>query len=275
MPFLSYDGIIDAITHGQGYDISWFKTGVAAEAAGQWETLWRRAGSPGAGGTPAVAPGTKYVGTAAAPVAGAICFPDLPSATKHLLTVFATASQNMVLMVYDRLYAVSGISVATTGDRALDTSGAVGIARYTDGYGVLPVLEVTTATTTTAPVVNLKLYTNQLGQQVGPGPNFTFPAVATDADCMMFLPLLGTDIGCRDIRTLNVVTAGAAGICTVALIKPLAYLPLVANIGNERDLVLQLAALPQIFDGACLGFAFMASVATLPTMFGQIRVAYA
>jgi len=272
--FASYDDLIAEITTGgKLYDQAWYKAMTAAQGAGQWHSGWLGTGLPGAGAAPATTPGTKYAGTLAVPVAGAINFPDQASDTKHLLTVSAVPVLNMALMVYDRLYGVSAVSLITTGDRALD-NGTIGIGRYTDGMGVLPALEITTATTTTAPKVNLKLYTNELGAQVGPGPDFTLPAAATVLSYMCFLPLLGESQGCRDVRTLNVVTAGATGVCNVVLIKPLAFLPLVANIGNERDLVLQLAALPRIYNGACLAFAYFASAVTATSIFGQLRVGY-
>ena len=271
--FASYDDLISEITAGKVYDLSFIKTMTAAQAAGQWHSGWLGTGLPGAGAAPATTPGTKYAGTLAAPVAGAINFPDQASDTKHMLTFAGVSPLNMMIMVYDRLYGVSGVALNATGDKVLD-NGTIGIGRYTDGAGVMPALEITTAPTTTAAVVNLKSYSNHLGTLVGPGPNLTLPAAATVLSWLGFLPLAAGDLGCRDVRTLNVVTACTAGICNVVLIKPLAYLPIIANVGNERDLVLQLAALPRMYDGACLAFAYFASAVTATTIFGQLRVGF-
>ena len=272
--FASYDDLISEITAGgKIYNQDFYKAMTAAQAAGQWHSGWLGTGLPGAGVAPATTPGTKYVGTVLAPVAGSINFPDQASDYKHLLSFSGVSPLNCMLMVYDRLYGVSGVSLTTTGDRTLD-NGTIGIDRYTDGVGVIPCLEVTTPSTTTAAVVNLKLYKDELGANVGPAPNFTLPALATVLSCLMPLPLLGASKGCRNVQTLNVVIATTNCVCNVVLIKPLAYLPIVGNIGNERDLVLQLAALPRIYNGACLAFAYFASATTVTNIFGQLRVGY-
>jgi hypothetical protein len=82
------------------------------------------------------------------------------------------------------------------------------------------------------------------------------------------------DKGVRSVETLNVGTAGTAGVVTVLLMQPLAFLPIIANQWNERDLVLQLSALPQIYDGASLGLAVLASGTTALNIWGNIRIAY-
>lgn len=272
MPFASYDDLIAKVSAGQLFDQFFSKTGVAAEAAGCWESMWLATGAPGAGANPAGTPGVAYVGTPSAPVSGALSYVNTSADTKHLLSFAGAATQAMTLMVYDRLYGVGGVAIGSTGNKAL-SDGNVALPRYTDGIGVYPVLEITTASTA-AGSMTLASYTDHLGNLAGPGPAFALPAAATDARALAWIPLAAGSLGCRDVRTLNVAAAATTGVANVVLIRPLAFLPLVANVGNERDFVLQTTALPRVYDGACMGFAFQATVTTAPNVWGMLRVGY-
>lgn len=268
--FASYDDLIAEITAGKHKTFSFYKVSSAPEAAGVWHSLWKAAGVPGAGADPATTPGTAYDDTA-----GSIFFQDEASDQKHIVTLGACANVNCTLMLYDRLVGVSGISLATTGAKTVNSTA---LPRYSgaNALGVQAWLEVTTATTTTAPVVNLNAYTDQDGNTGNSGANLTFPAAATNVDAFIGpLPISNADRGIRSIEAgLNVSTAAAAGVVNVVLIKPLLYLPLIANQWNERDCVLQMTSLPRLFDGASLGLAILASGTTATTVWGQIGVAW-
>ncbi len=273
MPFTSFDDMLQKLTSGNMLEYPFFKVGIAAEAAGCWESLWLATGAPGAGANPATTPGTQHIGTVAAPLAGAICYDDIASpATKVLLPVTGGATQTMTLMIYDRLYGVSGVAINATGDKALD-NGTIGIARYTDGKGVQAWLELTSASTA-AGSINLKSYTDHLGNLVGPGPAFPLPATATDVRTMVPIPLAAGDLGVRDVRTLNVATAATSAVANVILIRPLLYLGVVANIIGDDSPRASMAILPRVYDGACLGLAFLAGVTTAPNVSGIVRVGY-
>jgi hypothetical protein len=88
------------------------------------------------------------------------------------------------------------------------------------------------------------------------------------------LPLAAGDTGVQACSTLNIDTANTAGVFNFVQLRPLVYLPIVANQWNERDLVLQIAALPRIFDGASLGCYMLASAAAAQNIWWQIRTAY-
>jgi len=270
MGFTDYNDLINEITNN-GKLLAWdfSKAGAAAQGAGSWETLWKLAGSPGAGSDPAGTPGTQY--NSAANNVGSMVFADVTPDTKHLVTFGGVSSQPGTLLLYDRLVGVGGISLASTGNKTLNSAT---LPRYAGGIGVIPVLEVTTATTNTAPVVSLNSYTNEQDQTGRAGGTFTFPAAATVLHYLCFLPLQGSDKGVKAAATLNVATAANAGVANFVLIKPMAYLPLMANTWNERDLVLQLAGLPRAYDGACLCLAFLANGTAAPNIWGNIRIAY-
>lgn len=267
--FSSYDDLINELTtNGKRFDWDFLKTGPVAEAAGQWVSHWYAAGSPGAGADPATTPGTAYDDAA-----GAMFFNDVDPDQKHMLTFGAVATVDCTLMVYDRLVGVSGISLASTGNKTVSSTT---LPRYsgTAAAEVEAWVEVTTATTTTAPVISMNSYTNEAGTTGRAGGTLTFPAAATDQRWMAKLPIQAGDKGVRAISTINVATAASAGVANIILIKPLAYLPLRATMWNERDLVLQLARLPRVFDGACLALAQLASATTATTIMGKVGLGY-
>lgn len=267
--FASYDELINKITAAaQATDFHFHKASSALQGAGWWHSLWKATGTPAAGSDPAATPGTQYNASSA----GALSFSNVSPMTRHGLSFGAVASQNLTLMVYDRLVGVSGISLATTGVKTVNSTA---LPRYTDGVGVQPWLEVTTATTTTAPNVNLNSYTNDSGVAGRSGTGLTFPAAATVLTAAIGpLPPQAGDKGVRSVESLNVATAAAAGVVNLILIKPLEYIPLTQSIWNERDLVMQFSKLPRIYDDACLGLMLFASGTTSSQAWGQIKTGY-
>lgn len=268
--FTSYDDLVNEITvNGKSYDYFFSKVSSAPEASGVWHSLWKIGGYPGAGADPAGTPGTQYDDAA-----GAMFFPDQASDQKHLISFGALSTQSVILLLYDRLVGVGGISVASTGNKTINSSA---LLRYSGAAAknVQCWLEVTTATTTTAPVVSMNSYTDQDGNTAQAGGSVTFPAAATNVDALIGpMPLATGDLGVRSVETINVATAAAAGVVNVILIRPLAYLYVPTSAAIERDTVLQITSLPRIYDGASLCLAYMASGTTAPTIMGSIRVAY-
>ena len=274
--FTSRDDIISELTISNKRDEKWFTkvAPAAAEAAGVWQSLWKGVGTPGAGSDPAATPGTIYDSDATAQVAGSVWFPDRSPDLRFLTAFGAVASQACTLMLYDRLAGVSGISLATTGAKTVN-SGA--LTRYSGtAAGDNEVwLEVRTATTTTAPIVNLSSYTSADGSTAQSGGSITFPAAATDLHSMIKMPLSATKNGVRSVEAgLNVGTAGATGVVNVLITKPLALLPLAANTYNEISFLDDILSLPPIYDNATLGLAILATVTTAVTVSGKITCAY-
>ena len=79
-----------------------------------------------------------------------------------------------------------------------------------------------------------------------------------------FLPMAAGDSGVRrvDSATFSAASA-AAGSVSIVLCKPLASIPLPYGfVGAERDFMSQLPSLPQVRDGACIGFLLYAGAAT-------------
>jgi len=273
--FTSRDDIINELTvNGKKDEYNFYKVSTAPEAAGVWHSLWTATGSPGAGAAPAATPGTVYASDSTTPVAGTMYFPDRSTDLRFLLSFGAVATQNCTLMLYDRLAGVSGISLASTGAKTIN-SGA--LTRYSGTAATLNEawLEVTTAGTTTAPVVNLNSYTSADGTTTLAGPNLTLPSTTMNIDSMVQLPMNAAEQGVRSIEAgLNVGTAGTAIVVNALIIRPLARIPLLANVWNEVSFLDDVMGLPQIYDNAALGLAFLASGTTATTVWGNITCAY-
>jgi hypothetical protein len=266
--FSSYDDLITQITtNGQANDAISYKTGSTMQGAGFWHRTWIAAGYPAAGSEPAGTPGAAHSADT-----HAVTFGNVSTKQRYGVSFGAVATQSCTLMLHDRLVGVGGLSSASTGSKTVSSAA---LTRYTSGAQVQAWLEVTTASTTTQAVTHLLSYTGDVNGAGQVGANFTWPAAATVKDCAVGpMPLVAGDTGVKACSTINVDTANTAGVFNFVQLRPLVYLPLIANQWNERDLVLQLAALPQIFDTACLGHYCLASAVTATNFQWQIRTAY-
>jgi hypothetical protein len=274
--FTSRDDLINEITvNGKKDEFNFMKIAPAnAQGAGSFQSLWKGVGQPGAGADPATTPGTVYISDATTPVAGSMWYPDRSTDLRYLLSFGAMANQSCSLVLYDRLAGVSGISLATTGAKTVN-SGALNRYSGTAAVNNEVWLEVTTATTTTAPVVNLSSYTAADGTTAQVGGSVTFPAAATVVGTMIQMPLTAAKTGVRSVEAgLTVGTAAAAGVVNVVILKRLATIPLLANQWNEVSFLDDTMGLPQVFDNATLGLMLLASGAVTTTLAGTVNCAY-
>ena len=277
MGFSSYDDLVTEISGGKSWFQPFQKTSLLIGVAGAWYHTWQWTGSPPAG---------AYAGTALDATqtldttAGALYHGgNVSTDTKHLVafgtqTAAATAVPGMI-MVVDKLLHYPQINANSAVQQNL-TQGAA-LPRYTDGKGVMMFLDVTTALSTTAANVAIH-YTNTLDQDHTLASTVAMTVssaiarighsgtAATNAN--PFLPLTAGDLGVKTTLNITFSAAMLGGVVSLCLVKPLCYLPLPAvNVMSERDFVFQIAALPRIYDGACLSFIVFepgALVATTP-----------
>jgi hypothetical protein len=260
--FTSYDDIVNEVTvNGKVKEHAFYKAGAGPEAAGVMQTFWKSAGLPGAGSNPAASPGTAYANEV-----GSLFLQNEASDTKFLLRWEAVATQNCTLVLFDRLVGVGGLNLATTGDKVVASAA---LPRYADGLGVEAWLEVTTASTT-APTVSMNSYTDTDNNAAQAGGSVAFPAAATNVDTIVPLTLAARDYGLKACSTINVSAAGTACVCNFLLVRRLAMLPLVANVGAVIDYTLGFPPLKRIYDGASLGLAIVASGTSALTIQGAL-----
>jgi len=219
-----------------------------------WYSFWKSVGSGGTGADPATTPGTAYSPDQSTAVAGAMFFPDRASDQRHLVYMQVTGINNGCLMLYDRLVGVAGITLNSTGAKTVNSTA---VPRYsgTDAFDNEAWLEITTATSATAPIVNISSYTAADGSTGLAGGSVTFPNAASLAGVMVPLPLADTDAGVRSVETLNVGTAGGAGVATVVILRPIARIPILAGIPTGVSFLDDVLTLPRILDNACLALA--------------------
>lgn len=178
----------------------------------------------------------------------------------------------------------SGDLTFTTVDAARYTIDNItcgfGLPRYTDGKGVRSFLVVNTAPGTGANNYSL-LYTNPSktrSQALGAVCTTTASAIighlsisgVAAGNFGPFLPLAQTDTGVMQVESYQwSASSGSAGFHDLVLCKPIAAIPLTAAFyAAERDLLSQLPSLPQVKDGACLGFIiFAGAVIPNPCMY--------
>lgn len=278
--FSSYDDLINAITVlGQADDYTFSKQSIAPGLASYWHSTWYEPGTPGAGVAPAGSTtGTAYDGTGSNNVGG-IGFTAVSTKQRYLVSFGAMSVIANTLLLVDRLMGSAlASSLASTGSKT--AGNATALPRYTTGIPVQTGLETILAatSTTTAVAAHLLSYTNQNGG--GSGHVGGQVAYATGlpkiGDVLpTFLPLASGDTGITACATVNCDVAATASM-TAALVyyRVLAVIPLPANTWVERDLVLQIAGLPRVYDAACLSFLYAASSATASVITGLVRTAY-
>jgi len=274
--FSSYDDLITEITtNGKVQNLNFMKPGGTTAAAGNWYSLARVGGMPAAITDGAAGSGTPGAGgTALTNASGTLNGPNVSTDIKAIVTFGAVASVAQTLRLYDRLVHVSGVVLNTTGSKNI---GSPTLPRYTgtDSVGNEVWLEYTTAASATANVVHLLTYTDQAGNTGHVGGNLTSPAATQTLNSMIGpLPLAAGDTGVQSVETLNVDTACTNGVGQLIILRPLVELFLPANQWVEQDFVLQLTALPRVYDGASLCLMTEVTTTTATNFWGRVRLAY-
>lgn len=224
-------------------ETAFFLKTTSSGTSGQWQTFWKHAGVPAAGSDAATTPGTAYSGA----TAGAITFNDVSTDRRFLERISAYATAPVHLLFYDRLVSVSGIDMSTTGDKTVNSTT---LPRYTDGIGVIPIVEYTTSGGATM-AFSLSSYTNSDGTTTRAGGSLSLSG--RGATAVQWMPLQAGDKGVKSVETINVATSGGSGVVSLTLIKPLAAIWLDGSHWFEKDYILQFTALTRVFDGANIG----------------------
>lgn len=260
MGFASIDALVSGITAGNRGDFFFQKTSNngAASAAGRWHDCLQWAGIPTAmnlGGTAGTAVQLNSATAGALPIGA-----NVSPLTRHItalsaFTPTATAvPATLILCDFLLMYP----SLVVTGTPTTLTNG-VSLPRYTNGEGVMGVVTVNSALGAAAPALTFT-YTDQGGTGSNVAAAHTAPAASAPlSTCFLtdgspFIRLASGDTGIRSVQSYTLAT-GTTGTVSLLLCKPLATLPILAiNTASERDLVNQIMSLPQVVDGACLGF---------------------
>jgi len=223
----TWDNVLNARANGYADDRLLYKASQTT-VAGNWSNFYLSGGVPGAGSY------ANIPGGSALNVNSPGAFPlknPTGTNTKYLLNfgVNHATGTNVVLLV-DLLVAAGGINANTTTAQTVNTTA---LTRYTDGVGVMMILEVTTALGSTAASVTIN-YTNSsgtTGRSTGALPmtasaaTFRLQPVAGGA----LIPLQAGDIGVQSVQTITFSAAMGAGVVALLLYKPLLLVPTLAS----------------------------------------------
>lgn len=267
MAFTSLDQVVAAL-HGQLRSVA--KNSITAKGAGYYADLFVASGGiPGAGAVPAsyTVGGTTY--SLGGSVAGAIPWAPTAGKNTHLARALFGSSVVGTLILYDRLWACSGMSgtVAT----AQSVTGFTGLpSRASDGANVEAWAEIYTATGSTAVTVTMT-YTNQDGV-AGQSSVATSLVASPGAAFMMPLNLAAGDTGVRSVDSGKLsATTGTAGSWGITLLRRIAQIPITTvSVGTPLDLFS--LGMPQIPDDACLCMAVMASTTSTGVVSGSLSL---
>lgn len=277
--FASIDAVIAAYTGGKGQAIPFAKTGVAANAIGNSNDLWTRAGFPAAGAAGSAAPG-GVAPTAA--TTGALPFKNLGAADSgHYLNWSLSASViNNSLLLYDRLFAVvktmnSTATEAVTGVPTRYQNATAGNVEYIGGNFCFP-SNPTTVLAATAHNWTVCQYTDQDGNTGN-----SFASVAGVSACVVggvdlavgswFLPLAAGDVGVKALTQMQCSAAVATGTIDFVIGHPIAVNACpIANIACLDDGLYTALNLTPIIDDACLSFLELTKPATTATNYSGL-----
>jgi hypothetical protein len=271
--FSNISQIIAAVTGGKGQYPIFSKTGVAANAIGNSNDLWTRAGLPSAGAAAASAPGGTVPTQGST---GALRFANPTNAnTLHFLNASISASAVNTLLLYDRIFSVaktmnSTATEAVTGVPTRYQSSTATNGDYAGGNFCFPA-NPTTVLAATAHNWNVCQFTD-----AGGGTGNNFPSIAGVSACVVggvdlavgnwFMPLAATTAGVKALTQMQCSAAVATGTIDFVLGHPIAFCPCpIANIVSIIDGLYSAINLQSIYDNACLSMMEITKPATTAT----------
>lgn len=262
MPIDTMDKLVAALAGSQRFNI--YKASISAQAAGSFIDLLIANGFPSAGAAPATGNGTYYTpGTnGVLPVQNAAS-----GKANYLLQLGLACSSVCCLILYDRIWAVSGYSGTVTAAQGPSTPPT--LPRWSPGDGVECWMEVYTALGSTSVTATLN-YTNQDGTS-GRSASLTVPA-SMGANRMLPFPYQGGDRGVQTIASVTLsASTGTAGNFGLTLLRRIAEVEVTAaNIGRVLDAFD--IGMPQLPDNCSLVLMALVSGTSTGAIIGQLRI---
>lgn len=255
---------LDQASAGMRPPESFIKTTGTMEAAGVPHSLFYAAGRPGAG----VAPSSGINGGAhSSTLSGQIPHTNPVSGNSHLARLSASCSVVGTLLLCDRLWSNSGLSVTSTAAQAITpaTLPARDKNGTTNGEDVLWAIEWSAAGGAGTPTVTLT-YTDQDGNA---GATGTFVGQATPAaGTLEIFRLADGDTGGRGPTSFIQSATRTSGTMHLIGFRILTQLEITAaNIGNAIDFLT--SGGPRFYNGTVPFLVFIPAATTSGTLIGQ------
>lgn len=260
MAITTLDGVIAGLQQPQ----SIIKVGATMEAAGVAHSYWYSAGRPGAG----VAPSPGVNGAAlSSTVSGQIPHTDPVSGNAYLARLALRASTIGTLLLCDRLWHNSGLSVTSLVAQPITPATLPARDRNgsTNGEDVLAAIEWSAAGGAGTPTVTLT-YTDQDGNT---GATGTFVGNATPAaGTFEIFSLAAGDTGIRAPTSYIQSATRTSGTMHLILFRILAQLEVTAaNVGASIDALT--GGMPRLYDGTVPFLVFIPAATTATNVSGQ------
>lgn len=242
-------------------------SGAAATApvVGRTTSLWQYEGSYGAGSAPTVAEIPTRSTNGAIPFVA-----PGGSREKWLIQTGATSSTTGILLLYDRLFHIGGLSGTSTADQTVQGSPASpALTRNTGGVGNMAFYEIYTQIGGTSTTLTMT-YTDDAGNASQTTTINIGDVGFRNAQTIQRIPLAAGDKGVRAVEKIKLTASTlVAGNFGITIGKPIAYIPLnAAGILGIRDYATGLPGIPSIDTNACLSWMWLASTTTAPEIFG-------
>ena len=234
--------------------------------AGRPVSLFYTAGMPGA----AVAPTPGMAGAALTSYAGQIPFSNPVTGLTYLARLQAMATIGGVLVLADRLWHNSGISVTTTGAQTVNSAAwpARDINGSTDGAGVYIGLEVSSATGAGAATPSI-VYTNSDNAGSKTGSMLVTYAASSAVGTFHPFTLAAGDVGVRSIQSVTLSVSMSSGTVHLVAYREIARLELSTAQGtNAIDLIT--GGFPRLFDNSVPFLFFVPNSTTSTAVSGQL-----
>lgn len=263
--FASLSALLAARTGGKGSDLLFQKTGVAANATGNSNDLWTRAGQPAAGAAGAAAPGGSATNNAST---GNWGYPNAVANanTGHFLGGFiigGTAAQS--LLIIDQLLRVaktinSTATEAVSGTFARYQSGTATDPNYIGGNFMFP-SNPATVLAATAHNWTVCQYTNQAGTAAQSAPSATGVSACVVGGIDLaagpgswFMPLASGDVGVKALTQMQASALVATGTIDFVVAHAIGMIPVwLANQACLIDTITTaIDQLAQVYDNACI-----------------------
>ena len=261
MAISNMDGLIAAFSTAQKRPFH--KLSQTTEGAGTWHSLFLAQQIPPAGAAPGALAGVVPTSS----TTGAITFTN--GSTSYLGQMEAASSVAGTLILYDRLWANSGMDGTITVDTTL---GSVVALTRPDANGADVEMwgEIYTPIGATARTLTVK-YTNQSGT-TGQTATYSHPANAESTGQMFPITLQAGDTGVQVPTSYSWSgTTGTAGNFGITLLRRIASLTLpLIEIGQVSDFTQ--IGLPKIYDSACLSLMVFCTTTTSGVFQGAISI---
>lgn len=262
MAITTLDGALAGMTAQQPI----LKVG-AATVAGRHYSPFYVAGLPGK----AAAPSPGIGGAALTTYAGQIPFTNPGSGNTYLARFAGTCNVTGTLMLCDRLWHNSGITVTSTGSQTITSEAWPARDRNgsTNGEGVMIGVEVSTVMGAGTPTWTM-VYTNSDGT---PDRSTVTEAQTATMAVGSFIPiqLAAGDKGVRFVKNWTQSATMTSGAYHLVAYRVLARVPIaVANVDNAVDAIT--GGFPRLYDNTVPFLLWLPTTTTAPTLQAQMIV---